>query len=46
MINSTVAFGSESASFLLVRFSYMLFFLFFFFLANGNFLFPPFSDLV
>lgn len=35
MINSTMAFGSESASFLLISF-----------LTNGNFLFFPFSHLV
>lgn len=42
MINSTWSFSSESASFLLIWFPYVLAF----FLANGNFLFSAFSHLV
>lgn len=41
MINSTMPFGSESASFLLIWCFHTCFFL-----VNGNFLFSPFSHLV
>lgn len=41
MINSTMPFGSESASFLLIWFFHTCYFS-----VNGNFLFSPFSHLV